>query len=109
LDAFSYSVSHDLLNPVGVVNGFASLLRRELATTASPKVSKYLDHIGAASQRMTELIEDLLALARASRAEPARSPIDVRAIALDLRASFSEQRRGHPVDLQIQPGLSTCS
>lgn len=106
LDAFSYSVSHDLRNPVGAVRGFTELLRRELGANASPKARSYLDHIATASEHMNELIEDLLELARTSRAEIKRSRVNVSELVQELRTALEEQQPERAVEFRVQAGLS---
>jgi PAS domain S-box-containing protein len=76
LEAFSYSVSHDLRAPVRHIDGFVKLLEREHPPT-SDKAAHYLRTIAASSQRMASLIDDLLALSRTGRA-----PLEMRTVQL---------------------------
>jgi PAS domain S-box-containing protein len=76
LEAFSYSVSHDLRAPVRHIDGFVKLLERE-HPPASDKATHYLRTIAASSQRMASLIDDLLALSRTGRA-----PLEMRTVQL---------------------------
>jgi light-regulated signal transduction histidine kinase (bacteriophytochrome) len=76
LEAFSYSVSHDLRAPVRHVDGFVKLLERELQPSTE-KSAHYLRTIAEASRRMGKLIDDLLALSRAARA-----PLEMRSVRL---------------------------
>ena len=82
LEAFSYSVSHDLRAPVRHIDGFVRLLEKELAPPAA-KVAHYLATISAAARRMGALIDDLLALSRT-----ARQPLELRRV--DLGAMVRE-------------------
>ena len=76
LEAFSYSVSHDLRAPVRHIDGFVKLLERE-QPPATEKAAHYLGTIAASSQRMAALIDDLLELSRTGRA-----PLELRTVAL---------------------------
>ena len=76
LEAFSYSVSHDLRAPVRHIDGFVKLLERE-QPPATGKAAHYLHTIAASSQRMAALIDDLLELSRTGRA-----PLEMRTVAL---------------------------
>jgi light-regulated signal transduction histidine kinase (bacteriophytochrome) len=76
LEAFSYSVSHDLRAPVRHIDGFVKLLERE-HPPATDKAAHYLRTIAASSQRMATLIDDLLALSRTGRA-----PLEMRMVQL---------------------------
>jgi PAS domain S-box-containing protein len=76
LEAFSYSVSHDLRAPVRHIDGFVKLLERE-QPPATDKAAHYLRTIASSSHRMANLIDDLLALSRTGRA-----PLEMRTVAL---------------------------
>jgi len=76
LEAFSYSVSHDLRAPVRHIDGFVKLLQRE-HPPATEKAAHYLRTIAASSQRMATLIDDLLELSRTGRA-----PLELRTVPL---------------------------
>jgi PAS domain S-box-containing protein len=95
LEAFSYSVSHDLRAPVRHIDGFVKLLERE-QPPASDKAAHYLRTIASSSRRMATLIDDLLALSRTGRA-----PLEVRTVQLgqlveeviiDLRPDVARRR-----------------
>jgi hypothetical protein len=95
LEAFSYSVSHDLRAPVRHIDGFVKLLERE-QPPATDKAAHYLRTIAASSRRMAALIDDLLALSRTGRA-----PLDMKTVPLhqlveevivDLRPDVARRR-----------------
>src|SRR6185295_18335452 len=69
LEAFSYSVSHDLRAPLRSIAGFSQLLVESYADTLDTKGQDYLRRVRAAAQRMGELIDDLLELSRVGRAD----------------------------------------
>lgn len=95
LEAFSYSVSHDLRAPVRHVEGFLRLLEKEVAPP-SAKTAHYIKTIAAAARRMGALIDDLLALSRTGRQHLALRRLDLGAMVRDLIREFaleSEKRK----------------
>jgi DNA-binding response OmpR family regulator len=104
LEAFSYSVSHDLRAPLRSIDGFSQTLLQE-QEKLSQRGQDHLRRVRAAAQRMGELIDDLLLLSRVSRAELTRRLADLSEIA---RAAAAELRNKDPereVELLIQDGL----
>jgi PAS domain S-box-containing protein len=106
LESFSYSVSHDLRAPLRALNGFSHLLEEEYAHRLDANGLNYLARIRAASQRMGELIDDLLDLARVSRQELRRMPVDCSALAADILASLEELAPQRKVSWHVAAGLS---
>ncbi|HEX8794051.1 MAG TPA: ATP-binding protein [Polyangiaceae bacterium] len=91
LEAFSYSVAHDLRAPLRGINGFCRALVEDYGDELDSEAGHYLQRIDAATQRMAELIDALLALARVTRAEFRRAPVNLSQVAdgivKQLRAS----------------------
>lgn len=83
LEEFSYSVSHDLRGPLRAIDGFASLLREELAAHGEGSASHYLARISENILRMSTLIDDLLEFARCGRETLERSDLDMNALAAE--------------------------
>lgn len=81
LEAFSYSVSHDLRAPLRSVDGFSRLLLEQFNDKLDDKGRDYLQRVCAASLRMGHLIDDLLMLSRITRSEMHRQPVDLSALA----------------------------
>ncbi len=96
LEAFSYSVSHDLRAPLRGIDGFSLALVERYAQQLDDKGKHYLQRIRAASQRMGELIDDLLHLSRVTRSEMQCQTVDlsamVQAIAADLQPTEPERQ-----------------
>jgi two-component system sensor histidine kinase/response regulator len=84
LEAFSYSVSHDLRAPVRHVSGFVDLLRRRAEGALDETSRRHLDTIGRAAARMGQLIDDLLAFSRMGRKDLLRTRVDVSLLVRDL-------------------------
>ncbi len=107
LDAFAYSVSHDLRAPLRAVAGFSELLLEDYGGGLDATGRDYLARVVSATSRMSRLIDDLLTLSRATRAELSWRLVDLTAISLrilaDLRASGPELDR--PMELIVEDGL----
>jgi PAS domain S-box-containing protein len=81
LESFSYSVSHDLRSPLRAVDGFSLMLLEDYGDKLEPEGRRYLDTIRHASQRMSQLIDDLLAFSRLGRKSLMHSLVDMEALA----------------------------
>ena len=106
LEAFSYSVSHDLRAPLRTLNGFSKILVDEEGPALSDHGRHLLQRIQAASLRMDRLIEDLLNLASLGRQELKRADVDLTDIAEVIRSDLVEAQPGRSVAWHIQPGLA---
>ncbi len=105
LDAFSYSVSHDLRAPLRSIDGFSQAILEDQADRLDDRGRDYLRRVRAAAQRMAALIDDLLELSRVSRHEMVRRPVDLTRLAEEVTA---ELRRADPerrVEVHIQSDL----
>lgn len=101
LEAFSYSVSHDLRAPLRSIDGFSQMLLREYEGALDAKGRGYLSRVRASAQRMGELIDDLLELSRVGRAEIVRSAVDLSGLARGIAAELSHREPGRPVEVVI--------
>jgi PAS domain S-box-containing protein len=93
LEAFSYSVSHDLRAPLRSIDGFSSALIEDCGDQLNEQARSHLNRIRAGASRMAQLIDDLLNLSRISRTEMRREEVNLSAMAT---AVLSECRRGEP-------------
>jgi signal transduction histidine kinase len=95
LEAFSYSVAHDLRAPLRGINGYSRALEEDYGEALDGQAHEYLGRIVAATERMGELIDALLSLARVTRAELRREPVNISrladAVVKQLRASQPER------------------
>jgi two-component system, NtrC family, sensor kinase len=107
LEAFSYSVSHDLRAPLRGIDGFSQALLEDYGERLDETAHNYLHRIRTAAQRMAALIDDMLLLARISRAEVNRERVDLSRLALAVVDELKHQEPERAVAIQIQPGLST--
>ncbi len=105
LESFSYSVSHDLRAPLRALHGFSHLLEEEYAHRLDENGLGYLRRIRAASQRMGDLIDDLINLARVSRQELRRKEVDLSQIAGEIAGVLAEQAPDRAVAWHIAPGI----
>ena len=105
LEAFSYSVSHDLRAPLRSIDGFSKALLDQWADALEPKAKDYLGRVRAAAQRMGELIDDLLELSRVGRAELRRAEANLSAIARLVAAELRKRDPDAQIEIEIQDGL----
>ncbi len=98
LEAFSYSVSHDLRAPLRHISGFVDLLMRRSKGGLDEKTQHYLDSIASATSEMGELIDDLLQFSRTSRAELKFADIDMHAAVEHAIASLYDDVQGREVE-----------
>ncbi|WP_084766232.1 sensor histidine kinase [Nitrococcus mobilis] len=106
LEAFCYSVSHDLRAPLRGLDGFSQALLEDYAETLDETGQDYLRRIRAASQRMAQLIDDLLRLSRITRAEITLDTVDLTGIANEIIAERRAQAPHRQVMTHIAPRLS---
>jgi PAS domain S-box-containing protein len=106
LEAFSYSVSHDLRAPLRGIDGFSQAVLEDYAEALDARGRGYLERIRAGAQRMGLLIDDLLKLARVSRASLRRERVDVTALANDVAAEVRTGEPNHSVRIRVEEGLA---
>jgi len=107
LEAFAYSVSHDLRAPLRHMAGFTELLQKSAAASLNEKSQRYLTIIMEAATRMGSLIDDLLAFSRISRAETHRSIVDLDQLVKEVVAEVRQDAKGRNIAWQIDP-LPAC-
>ncbi len=105
LQSFAYSVSHDLRAPLRAMGGFSEILLAEYNTKLDDQGRHYLERIQAASNRMGDLINDLLKLSRVTRAEFKKQQVDLSKLAAEIFAALQEAEPQHKARLEIPPGL----
>jgi signal transduction histidine kinase len=110
LEAFSYSVSHDLRSPLSAIDGFSDLLQRAInkadSTPLSERSRHYLARIRAGVGQMGELIDAMLTLAQVSRSSLRWEPVDLSALAQGILDGYCEREPERPVALHVETGLA---
>src|SRR5215203_3922290 len=105
LEAFSYSVSHDLRAPLRAIDGFSQILLEDYEDKLDEEGRRYLRRTKNASQRMGHLIDDLLNLSRMTRSEMRRESVDLSALVKGVVEDLMGTSPEHEVDVIVEEGL----
>jgi signal transduction histidine kinase len=105
LESFSYSVSHDLRAPLRAINGFSHLLIEDFGHALQGEASDYLRRITSAADRMDQLIDDLLALARASKVALSPQPINICTLSKNVIHLMQPVTADREIEFRIEPDL----
>ncbi len=103
LEAFSYSVSHDLRAPLRAIHGYASLLEELSDAPLEDERTGLLRSLRTNATRMGQLIDDLLTLSRSSRAQLSKSRLDMRTLAQEVLADLVPPDNASGIELQVGP------
>jgi len=106
LEAFSYSVSHDLRTPLRSIDGFSQALLEDYADKLDSTARDHLQRVRRAAQRMAALIDDMLNLSRVTRCELHREKLDLSAMAKSIATELQEAEPGRRVEFVIESGLT---
>ena len=101
MQAFSYSVSHDLRAPLRAMDGFSRVLMEDYAPQLPPEMIRYLKIIRENSQQMGRLIEDLLRFSRLSRQPLSKQPVDTAELVRQVIDSMSGEQEGRRVEISV--------
>lgn len=105
LEAFSYSVSHDLRSPLRAIDGFSQALLEDYSETLDDTGKSYLERVRLASQRMGVLIDSLLRLSRVTRHELVLQDTDISLMCEEVIEDLRERNREREVEFSVQPGM----
>lgn len=105
LDAFSYSVSHDLRAPLRRIEGFGEMLVADYADRCDERGRHYIDRMRAGARDLADMIDSFLKLSRATRGELALERIDLSALAGDIVAQLRDKTPERDVTVGIQPEI----
>lgn len=105
MEAFSYTVSHDLRAPLRGLDGYSSLLLQDHADKLDGEAKSYLNNICQATRSMGQLIDDLLRLSRVTRQELRYTTVDLTAAATEIITRLRQQEPERPVECLVQPDL----
>lgn len=103
LEAFSYSVSHDLRAPLRHIDGYAALLRKAVEQSLNEKGARYLQTISDAAKQMGQLIDDLLVFSRMGRQEMLRTGVNLEQLIQSILADLRLDLQGREISWTIAP------
>ncbi len=105
LEAFAYSVSHDLRAPLRSVDGFSQVLLEDYPDRLDERGKDYLNRVRSASQHMAQLIDDMLKLSRVTRGEMKHETVDLSALAQTIVAELKEHQPERQLEFITSEGL----
>ncbi len=105
LEAFSYSVSHDLRAPLRRIDGFSEILLRDYISELDAQGKNYFQRIRVATKKMGQLIDDTLQLARVSKSEMRRQSVDLSVLASAIAQDLQQAQPERQVEFVIAPNL----
>ena len=106
MEAFSYSVSHDLRGPLRGIDGFSLALLEDFGGRLDDRGRHYLQRIRHGAQAMGQIMDDLLDLSRLSRKDLVREPVDLSGQARAILADLARQAPDRPLRAVVQDGLA---
>ena len=109
LEAFSYSVSHDLRAPLRAIDGFSKILQTSLEGKLDDQEADYFNRIRKAAQNMSTLIDDLLMLARVTRADVKLASVNLSRVATGAIERLRESQPEREIEVHIEPGIKVLA
>jgi signal transduction histidine kinase len=106
LEAFSYSVSHDLRAPLRAIDGFSQAVLEDYGQNLDKQGKDYLDRIRDGSQRMAQLIDDMLNLSRVTRSEMKRETVDLSGVVRSIATELQKTQPERQVEFVVAEGLT---
>ena len=103
LEAFAYSVSHDLRAPLRHIDGFLEMLQGRTKTTLDDKSQHYMEVISDSAKKMGALIDDLLSFSRMGRSEMFKSQVNLDELVRDIIQEFRIETEGRNIRWEISP------
>jgi light-regulated signal transduction histidine kinase (bacteriophytochrome) len=103
MEAFTYSVAHDLRAPLRHIDAFGKILIEEYAAALPPEAQRYVESIRTGSRHMSHLVDDLLNLARVGRQELKLHSTPLDQLVAEARLSLAREVEGRQIDWRIQP------
>jgi signal transduction histidine kinase len=109
LEAFSYSVSHDLRAPLRAIDGFSKALISGYAEKLDQRGVHFLGRVRAGTQKMAQLIDDMLHLAQVTRRPLVRQDVDVTGVAREVAAELARRNPERHLECEIEPDLKASA
>lgn len=106
LESFSYSVSHDLRAPLRAIDGFSLALLEDYSGNLDQEGRSHLIRIRTATQRMADLIDDMLKLARIARSELVLDEVNVTELAQEIASQLQSEQPARDAEIRIEPELN---
>jgi light-regulated signal transduction histidine kinase (bacteriophytochrome) len=107
LEAFSYSISHDLRAPLRAIDGFTRIIAEDFKGAFPPEANPYFQHISDASIQMGQLIDDMLRLSRITRIELRPFSVNLSELAASVISDLQSREPTRKIKVTIEPGLTT--
>ena len=101
LEAFSYSVSHDLRSPLRTIDGLLRVVHEDFGDAIPPEARRHLETVAAQASRMSELTEDLLRLARLGREPLSKHPVDIRGLVQEVVDELRAAEAARQLEIRI--------
>ena len=102
LEAFAYSVSHDLRAPLRHIDGFLGLLKDSIGSALDEQSQHYMETISKAAKRMGMLIDDLLSFSRMGRKDIATTQVNLRSLVMEVIRELEPEAKGRAIDWRIE-------
>jgi signal transduction histidine kinase len=109
LEAFGFTVSHDLRAPLRAIEGFSSMTLEKFTGRVDPRLETYLRQIRNASVRMSRMVGELLGLSRLMRRELRIQPCDLGAMARDILATLQQSSPERAVEIEVAPDIAALA
>jgi light-regulated signal transduction histidine kinase (bacteriophytochrome) len=109
LEAFAYSVSHDLRAPLRAIDGFSAMVLEDAGEKLSAEDLEHLGRVRAGVQRMGLLIDEILALSRVTRRQMSVEEVDITSCAEEILRELREAEPARRVETVVAPGLHACA
>jgi two-component system, sensor histidine kinase and response regulator len=106
LESFSYAVSHDLRAPLRRIESFSRAVQESQAERLDETGRRFLDRVREASRQMSQLIDDVLYLARVTRAEMREQEVDLSGLVALLLDRMAEAEPGRQIETRVRPGVA---
>jgi signal transduction histidine kinase len=101
LEAFAYSVSHDLRAPIRHISGFTELLQKNVATVVNDRGQRHMSMILESAKRMGNLIDDLLAFSRIGRAETHKTMVSLQQLVQEAQSELVQETEGRDINWKV--------